>query len=227
MNAGTPPRCHTRLPAFVLIAAGALSALTMAFHPAAEGTDAQARLHSLAAISSLSLHVHLAMIGFVVAQWLSLAYLTRLWPASGWVWLAARLYAIGAGAMLGAALVSGFVTGAYLGRALPAVSSAQEALPPVLLAYSANQALAGFGTVFISLAILLWSARLIHGPGRLARLCGAYGIVAGALCVAAYAGGVLTLDVAGMTAVVGAHGVWFCLLGACALRRDRRTPATH
>lgn len=219
MNATPNQRPRCALPALILIGAGVFSVLTMAFHPTARGEDMQARLHSLAEISPLSMHVHMAMIGFVVALWCSLAYLARQWPASGWVWLATRLYAIGASAMLGAALISGFLISAYLGRILPVASAADGVLPSVLLAYSANQVLAGFGTVLLSLAIALWSAELIRSTGRLVRVCGYYGIVAGGLCVAAHAAGLLSLDVAGMTAVVAAHGLWYCLLGLWTLRR--------
>lgn len=219
MNAAKHPRPRDTLPALVLIGAGASTMLAMAFHPSAYGADTQARLQHLAEMSPLSLHVHMAMIAFIVALWCSLAYLARRWPSSAWVWLAMRLYALGASAMLGAALISGFITGAYVGRMLSLAASAKEMLPPVLLAYSANQALAGFGTVFLSLAIVLWSVALVRGPDRYAHACGVYGIVAGALCLIAYAGRLLSLDVTGMTAVVVAHGVWYGLLGVWALRR--------
>jgi hypothetical protein len=217
MATHTPRPPATRLPALVLIGAGIAGALVMAFHPSAHGTGVEARLHGLAAISPLAMHVHMAMIACVVAVWLALAWIARQSP-SGWVWLAARLYALGAAAMVGAALLYGFITGAYLGRALPAVATAMDALPPVLLAFSANQVLAGFGTLVMSAAIVAWSVALVRMPGRLARVCGVYGIGAGWACIVAYASGLLSLDVAGMMAVVVAHGAWYCLLGLWSLR---------
>lgn len=217
MTTLTPHPSATRLPAMVLIGAGIASAVVMAFHPSAHGTGVEARLHSLATISPLGMHVHMAMIACVIAVWLALAWIARQ-STSGWIWLAARLYALGAVAMVGAALLNGFITGAYLGRALPAVAAAKDAFPSVLLAFSANQVLAGFGTIFMSAAIAAWSAALVHTPGRLARVCGVYGIGAGLACIVAYAGGLLSLDVAGMMAVVVAHGAWYCLLGFWSLR---------
>ena len=68
-----------------------------------------------------------------------------------------RLYSIAASAMLGAASISGFITGANLQRVLPVVYAPHDALPPVLLAFSANQVLTGFGTLFLSAAIVAWS----------------------------------------------------------------------
>ncbi len=209
---------HTRntlvLPGITLISAGVLAAAVMMLHPEASGAGAEARLQSLVAISSLSMHVHLAMIVFTIAVWLSLAYAVRAWPASGWVWAASRLYSIAAVAMLGAALISGFVMGAYLSRALPAVPAIEYALPSALLAFSANQVLAGFSTVLMSLAILLWSAEVVRHRQLLARVCGIYGITAGTMCIVVYSGGMLSLNASGMTVVVFVHAIWYCLLGS-------------
>ncbi len=211
-------RLATRFPAIVLIGAGIVGALVMTFHPTAQGIDVASRLNSLGTISALGMHVHMAMIVSVVGLWFALAYIARHSPSSGWVWLAVRLYSIGAGAMLGAALISGFIIGDYLGRALPEVSATKNAWPPVLLAFSANQVLAGFGTLFMSAAIMAWSIVLVRMRDRFAQACGVYGICSGAACVAAYVGGLLSLDVAGMTVVVVAHGAWYCLFGIWSLR---------
>jgi hypothetical protein len=219
MTTLTPARTTVVLPGITLISTGVLAAVVMMFHPEAQGADIEARLNSLAAISSLSMHVHLAMIVFVISIWLSLAYAARIWPTSGWVWAASRVYAIGAGAMLGAALISGFVIGMYLNRILPAIPAVEQALPSALLAFSANQVLAGFATVLMSLAILLWSAEMVRHRQLLARACGVYGIVAGLLCIVAYAGGMLSLNAGGMTVVVFAHAVWYCLLGIWLIAR--------
>lgn len=209
----------TRLPAIVLISAGVVGALVMTLHPTAQGMGATARLNSLTMISALAMHVHMAMIASVVSLWLALAYIAKCFPLSGWIWLAVRLYSIGTAAMLGAALVSGFITGDYLGRVLPKLSAAEDALPPILLAFSTNQVLSGFGTIFMSAAIAAWSMALVRTHGPLARGCGIYGIISGLACIVAYATGFLSFDVVGMTAVVVAHGAWYSLLGTWLLRR--------
>lgn len=219
MNNISQNRPAGQLPEIALILAGIVGAAVMGFHPAAQGAGVEARLKSLATISALSMHVHMAMIASVTCIWLSLAYLAKHWPSNGWVWVAMRLYSVGASAMLGAALISGFVTGAYLQRALPVVTVPQDALPPVLLAFSANQVLAGFGTLFMSAAIAVWSMALVRARERLVQACGFYGLVSGTACVAAYAGGLLSLDVAGMSIVVIAHCIWYCLLGLSSLSR--------
>jgi len=210
------------LPGLSLIAAGSLAALVMLIHPTARGVDMAARLSSLSEISSLSRHVHLAMILCVVVLWLSLASLARRWPASGWVATAMRLYALGAVAMLGAALISGFLVADYLHRALPHMARAEDALAPVLLAFSANQLLAGAGTLLMSAGLALWSMRMLRDRSWLARICGGYGVLAGLLCGIGYAIGRIPLDVHGMTFVVAVHGLWYCLLGAWAVRSATR-----
>jgi hypothetical protein len=204
-----------------LIASGVLTPLIMIFHPTAQGSDIAARLTSLTEISPLSRHVHLAMIVCIVTLWLSLAHLARRWPGNGWVWAAVRLYALGAVAMLGAALTSGFLIGDYLQRVLPLIPHIEDALPSVLLAFSANQVLAGFGTLGMSAGIVLWSAAMLRQPGRLAIPCGTYGVIAGLLCLIGYATGLISLDVPGMTFVVVAQSLWYCLLGLWVVRASQ------
>lgn len=217
----------TLLCAALLISSGVLAPLIMVFHPTAQGADTAARLASLTEISSLSRHVHLAMIACIVVLWLSLDHLARRWPGNGRVSIAVRLYALGAAAMLGAALISGVLIGDYLQRALPLVSHTEDALPTVLLAFSANQVLAGVGTLGMSAGILLWSVAMLRLPGRLAIACGVYGMIAGLLCLTGYATGMITLDVHGMAFVVVAHSLWYCLLGLWVLRASSGTTTAH
>jgi hypothetical protein len=214
------------LTAALLIASGVLTPLIMIFHPTARGADIATRLASLTEISSLSRHVHLAMILCIVALWLSLAHLARRWPDDGRVWVALRLYALGAASMLGAALVSGFLIGDYLRRLLPRIPNAEDALPSVLLAFSTNQLLAGVGTLSMSAGIVLWSAAMLRQRGALAIACGVYGAFAGLLCLIGHATGMIALDVPGMTFVVVAHSLWYCLLGLWVVRNSRGVTAT-
>lgn len=219
MNTPSSREPGVLLPGLLLIASGLLAPLFMLFHPTANGAGTAARLISLAEISSLSRHVHLAMILCLLALWLSLAFLSRRWPDSGWVWVAMRLYALGAIAMLGAALISGFLIGDYLQRALPMLAHAEDALPSVLLAFSANQTLACFGTLLMSTGIVLWSVAMLRERGGLAMACGCCGVIAGFACLVGYATGLVSLDVPGMSFVVVAQSLWSCLLGLWAVCR--------
>lgn len=207
-----------RWPARLLIGAGTASIVGMLFHPAAQGDNAEARLHSLAAISPLAMHVHLLMVTAVIALWLAMARVARQWPESDGIWVGTRLYSLGAGAMLGAALISGFLIDGYLARMRPVSVPMENLLPSLALAFAANQALAGFGMVLMSLAISAWSLAILRQRNLWAVVCGIHGLGVGGVCVAAYAGRWLSLDVAGMTAVVVAHGVWYCLFGLGWLR---------
>lgn len=91
-------------------------------------------------------------------------------------------------------------------------------MPSALLAFSANQLLAGIGTLLMSAGIALWSLAMRREPGRLASVTACYGVIAGLACLIGYATGMLRLDVSGMTFVVVAQSVWYCLLGAWAIR---------
>lgn len=211
----------SRLPAIVLLAASLLEILAMAFHPTARGFGTQAWLDDVVAISMLSLHVHMAMIALVIATWLALSWALRDVGSLALSWAAGKLYGLGVGAMTGAALVNGFATGDYARRMLRMDDlDVAASLSTMTFAHSLNQALAGFGTVVLSCALVAWSINLARGPGRLAKIAGFYGLVAGAACCIAYASGALRLDVHGMMAVVVVQAVW-CVLVAGSLLRSR------
>lgn len=203
-----------RLVAATLIGMGCIEIVAMLFHPTAGPTSSDSLLLALADISQASSHVHMAMIAAVVAIWSALSYHSREWPSRGWGWLADRLYGLGAVAMIGAALVNGFVVGGFAERALDANEVDQfAALYSILFSFSLNQVLAGFGTILMSAGIVAWSIGLWPDARRLPRIASAYGAVAGTACVLAYAIGALQLDVFGMGAVVVAHGLWYVLIG--------------
>jgi len=128
--------------------------------------------------------------------------------------------------MLGAALISGFLIGDYLQRVMPLIPHAEDALPSVLLAFSANQVLAGFGMLGMSAGIVLWSVAMLRQFGPLALACGAYGVIVGLLCLTGYATGGIRLDVSGMTFVVIAQSLWYCLLGLWVVRASQHSTTT-
>lgn len=211
------------LAASTLIGVGLLGVIGMAFHPQAAGPDAQARLASLAEISPLSTHVHLTMIVTVIAGWLALSYASLEWPSRGWAWFGERLYSLGAGAMIGAGLIDGFVVGEYVRRILPVTAeTAESAAGVVAFAFSLNQALAGFGTIMMSCAILAWSLGFRRDAGRVAKIASLYGVLAGVVCCLAYATGALRLNVNGMMMVVVGHGLWCALVGLHLLTQGKR-----
>jgi hypothetical protein len=203
--------------AAVLIGAAALQCAAMVFHPTSHGSSATERVASIAAQAALSAHVHGLLILLMLAVWMALAHYASERGAA-WARCAGRLYALGVAAMVGAALVSGFVAGHFAVRALRAGAAVVDMAPVVLLfATSLNQVLAGFGTVLLSCSIVVWSMDLWRVNVPLARLAAVYGVLAGLACCIAYLGG-LRLDVAGMSAVVLAHALWYALLGAVLLR---------
>ncbi|MEJ7746886.1 MAG: hypothetical protein WKF61_09065 [Luteimonas sp.] len=197
-----------------LVAASALAVLAMSHHPTAHGGTPEAWVGEMARIGGLSRAVHAAMIGTVIAIWLALDTWSDARGGRGAVRVAARLYGLGALAMIGAALLNGFAVDALAARALQSGPDAvQGAARLVPLTWALNQTLAGFGVFMLSGGIAAWSLDLWRTPGALARTTAGYGVLTTVLACVAYALGLFRLDVMGMGAVVVAQGVWYVLVG--------------
>lgn len=197
-----------------LVTASALAVLAMSHHPTAHGGTPEAWLGEMARIGGLSRAVHAAMIGTVIAIWLALDTWSAARGGRGAVRVAARLYGLGALAMIGAALLNGFAVDALAARALQSGPDAvQGAARLVPLSWALNQTLAGFGVFMLSGGIAAWSLDLWRTPSVLARTTAGYGVLTTIVACVAYALGLFRLDVIGMGAVVVAQGVWYVLVG--------------
>jgi hypothetical protein len=207
-------------PAGIVILAGSiLSVFAMAHHPSvsASGAAAMAEMAREAGLAGL---VHGTLIAMMVAMiygfWV---FAERLDLSAGVVRLGTVSYVAGVGAMIGAALISGFVVAALGASYAGAEAGAIEAASPVLaFGHAANQALAKLGVIAMSAAILLWSVRLTGRTGA-DRAIGWLGVAIGVLPAALLLSGQLRLDVAGMGAVVIAQGVWNVAVGTQLIRR--------
>jgi len=128
--------------------------------------------------------------------------------------VAARLYGLGALAMIGAALVNGFAVDTLAARALAGgLEAMDDAVRVIPLTWALNQTLAGFGVFAMCGAIAAWSLDLWQVPGTLARLAAGYGVMMALAACGAFALGLFTLNVGGMGAVVVAQAVWYVLMG--------------
>lgn len=215
----TPPSPFARrLAGGTLIGASLVSLLAMSHHPTAHGMTDELWVADLVRIGALSRPVHGGMIVCVIAIWLALAE-TSSWRGSTLTRIAERLYALGAIAMIGAALINGFAIDHYASNALQdgpdALRDAARVLP---LAWSLNQTLAGFGVFALSGGILAWSFDLWRVPGALAKVTAGYGIAAMLVLCAAFASRLFPLDVIGMAAVVVAQAVWYVMAGIVSWR---------
>lgn len=218
----TPNSQALKIAGATLVTASALAVLAMSHHPTAHGSTANEWVSEMARVGGLSRAVHAAMIATVVAIWLALDAWSDTRGGRGPVRVAAKLYGLGALAMIGAALINGFAVDSLAARALAGgLEAMDDAVRVIPLSWALNQTLAGFGVFAMCGAIAAWSLDLWRVPGTLARVTAGYGLVMALIAYGAFALGLFHLDVRGMGAVVLAQGLWYVGLGAVMWRTAR------
>ncbi len=216
-----PAPAEATLAGAVLLVSSVLSVVFMSHHPTVGAHDTGAMLLEVSEKARLSALVHGALIALLGAETFALFELSgRLGWGRAPVRAAALFYLVGALAMVGAALISGFilpdVAQRFTGDATQA--TAGESLRQLLGACAiTNRTLARFSTVAMSVSFALWSGVLWKsgGPARLVAMLGAPVSVIPAAAILA---GALRLEVAGMTAVTVAHGAWCAAAGLLMIR---------
>ena len=213
-DARTPSARSARAAGALLIVASIFELLAMAHHPSVHAHDLATVLVQLQALSTVSAWVHGVLIALMLAVFFALTEfawqrgITRPAIRAGLI-----AYAAGVVAMMGAALVDGFVTPrlAILGAGLGAADlSIMAQLLHLCMLF--NQALARLGAIAMSAAIIAWSLDLLLRAG-LERALGVAGMAIGLGCVAALIAGVLQLDVHGMMRVLVLQAAWTIGLG--------------
>src|SRR3984893_547448 len=208
-------RAAARSAGALLIGGSILEIAAMAHHPSVHAHDVAAVLAQLQALAAVSAWVHGVLIALMLTVFFALTEfacqrgITRPSIRAGLI-----AYAAGVVAMMGAALVDGFVTPrvAMLGAGLRAADlSITAQLLDLCVLF--NQALARLGAIALSAAIIAWSLDLLRRAG-LERALGAAGIAIGLGCVAALIAGVLQLDLHGMMLVLVLQAAWTIGLGA-------------
>ncbi|HET9388142.1 MAG TPA: hypothetical protein VFO44_00705 [Steroidobacteraceae bacterium] len=202
------------LAGIVLMSASLLEIPAMLHHPEVRMQNPSQAIAQLTALNTLAAWVHGTLIALMLLILTGLTEfarrrdLRRPLIRTGLV-----VYAAGVVGMIGAALVSGYITGRVPGTTL-SVGAEDLAITTRLLALCMlfNQAFARFGALAMSAGIALWSLDLARLPG-LARALGSLGVVIGVFCVATLILGVLQLDVRGMLLVIVLQAIWCVGLG--------------
>jgi hypothetical protein len=207
-----------RRAGIVLVAATLVSIVAMAHHPSVASHDAGAAIAEIGTKATLNRIVHGVLIALMgIEAWAFAVFADRLGGRRDAVRLGFVAYAIGIGAMIGAALISGFVVTRLAAHYADAEADPSAFANLAQLAMAGNQALAALGVVAISVAILAWSVALLHDRAR--RGLAIVGLTASVLPALALLAGVIRLDVAGMTLVVVAEAVWNIAAGVALIRR--------
>lgn len=208
-----PPSTSDLLAGVMLIIASVAALLSVLHHPHAEGhgTDWLANLQR---IDSLSRAVHGAMIATIILIWLSLTQYcvsrARALVRSAWL-----CFGLGALAMIGAALLNGFVLSALASKAGTSAAEQAEFVRLVPLSWAMNQTLSAFGLLMSSVGMALWALDQWRAGVELA---GSLGLLAAGSILLAWLTGALRMDVTGMIALVLASSVWYGATGLIMIR---------
>jgi hypothetical protein len=197
-----------------LLASALALVVTMILHPTGHqiiriGGAMAVLSHSLGLLS-----IPLALFGFLTLT-------RRLARTPNLSLLAFITYALGAVAVMCAAIFSGFVAPA-VAMELREASAAERDLLDTLFHYTGrlNQAFAGVYVVASSVAIVLWCLAILS----YARWLSGYGIVICAAILLAFGSGHLRLNVHGFGAVALAQGIWTVWIAVLLLRNTFVAP---
>lgn len=196
----------TRTAGGAMVLAAAAALLAMSHHPTHihEGELNKAVHGVLIALSMMIFY------GFL--HWSRLRNLDR--PA---VAAALVAYSVGVFGGIDAAVVDGFVV-------VELAHAGGVGGEGFVFARALNQALAYLGAIAIGTAYSLWGVDLLRpGGGRIEKLTGAAGLVAGLVPLALLAAGLLRMNTGGALIVYGVQWAWMALVGLLMLAASRRS----
>lgn len=204
----------------VIAVSAGLAVVAMSHHPSARVVhDPAAAIAALNGIAGVDRIVHGAMIALMGALLFGfVVFSMRRGFDKQTVLAGLTAYAVGTGALIGAALINGFlVPGIAEQYAAASPDGTTFALRILSICWLANQVLAKFGVVALTLAIVAWSSGLIAASGML-RVTGIVGLAAAALSagVLVFGGGALTVST--FSVVVVGQAVWYFAVAALLVR---------
>ena len=214
------PTDDTRLFGWLLAIASVLALVFAMMHPQLTARDLPGVLRQMADGARFNGWVHGILMALYV---LVFAGLTGLSQRLGWrrpeIAVATIAYALGAFAMIAAAVINGFALAQFSARYL---EIRPDQMIPVATAFNLAGSIAGIwagvGAVATSAAVFAWSLRLIRLPGA-AKGVGVLGILIGLGMTGLLVTGGLILDVHGFLAVVGSQTIWSVAVGILLVRR--------
>jgi hypothetical protein len=214
-------RIDTRVPGIVLIAGSVVALVAMAHHPAPRGADFTAWARNVVRMGALNETVHGAMIGVVGAiTWALSVFAIRRGVHRSLVTLGLVAWAMGAGSMIVAPVLNGFVVTDIARRVLASPESADMLRVALQVMLAADRVIAVIGLIAISAAIFFWSGDLIAGIGS-ARWVGLFGLSASSLAlVGALSIGLVRVSTGAMMFALIAWAVWFVAIGTLMVQRN-------
>lgn len=203
-----------KLAGIIFIGSAVLMVMAMLHHPFITESKPEAIVGELWEKRHIDRGVHGAMIGLLILTGYAFNRLSS--RLGGFAHFGDRLYGLGVGGFIGAALVSGFalpeLADLYAGK------SAKNFKDLLRLSYAFNQSLAKFATVMIGLALICGAIDLFTKP-ELARLVGIMAGISGAAAVISIFTG-MSLGGQNMTLIVMAFAAFYILAGIWMFNND-------
>lgn len=211
---------NARIAGIVLVCASVLEVFVMAHHPVGSANNIADAATEIASKAWIDRVVHgslIALVGAVLLAYVELSY--HLGLQRRMVRCAIIVYAVGVCAMIGAALIDGFIVSS-LGEHYARASAADlEGFRHLLMLCELGgvQTLSNFGTLAMSSGIIFWCVALLH-ISNANRWLAALGLLLGALPALALLSGLLHLNMHGMLAVIVCQTLWNIVLGIQLIR---------
>ena len=209
-----------RAAGIVIVASALLTIFAVAHHPTLRAKTPETLIAGMVALAPLDMFVHGSLIAIIIALVAGFAVFTaRLGLNEQSAIAAFVVYSLGAFAVVGAALIDGFLTPAIAFQYEHAhAAEVPQGMGLLVFASLAIQVLTKFGFIAMSVGVLFWSigllrrARIIMGIGVLGILS-ALGVVA----VLAFGGAFLTPPVLGVIVLVQAF--WYVAIGVALVQK--------
>jgi hypothetical protein len=204
-----------------IAACAALMVVAIAHHPTVKAQRPAEMLAGVAAVATLDRIVHASLIVIIGALVFGFAiFAQRQGLERSTVLVGFLAFASGAGALVGAALIDGFlvpdVALLYVGASAETATVAVQLLSTCALMI---QILTKLGFLALSGAIVAWSAGLVRAPGA-ARIVGIIGFVAGVGPAAFLLAGRFYLTPHTLGAIVLVEAIWYLAIAASLIRRS-------
>jgi hypothetical protein len=208
-----------KIAGYAIGACAVLTMLAIAMHPQAEHRRMAEAVNEIAQLAPMLRIVHGTVIAFMIALLYGLTvYSLRRGLNREAVVAALVAYAAGAGVMVLAALIDGFLIPMIASTYAGASSEVLRIGASVLAACGAAiQVLAKFGVVAMSAAIALWSADLLRERGTL-RIAGIVGCAAVVIPLGVlFAEGKYIVPLT-LSIIVVAQGIWYLAIASLLVR---------
>lgn len=204
----------------IIAACAGLAIVAIAHHPVVAAPTPAETLAGVVALGPADRIVHGSLIFIMSAMTYGLSVFALRQGLHQATSLAGILaYGAGAGALIGAALIDGFLlpdlASLYAGTSAENVNAARHLLTLCALAI---QILSKFGLVAVSIAIIAWSIGLIRMAGA-PRAVGVIGVASGVLPAMFLLGGPVHLNPQSLMILFTVQAIWYFAVATLLIRR--------